>query len=118
METKKFITIHRHNKYLGFSESEPDKLTMLADMMNEFRNENSGLSLQQVKDKIAVNNGFKDWDDYRLFMVSTKVLISKVLLLVDIVAEEYHKQGRYFTEDEIRKVQEIAYEAGSQSQTE
>ena len=56
---QEFILNHSDNKYLGFSTNQPDKLSMIVNIL-----------------------------------------------------DEYHKQGRYFTKDEIRKIQETAYDAG------
>lgn len=45
--------------------------------------------LDQAKNDVAVKNGFKDWDDYVLFMMCTKVPHRKLFLVTDLVAERY-----------------------------
>lgn len=47
------------------------------------------MTLQEAKDKFAVQQGFKDWNDYNVFMFHTHVTAAKRQLAVDGAIELY-----------------------------
>ena len=69
-------------------------------------------TLEQVRNEIAIKYGSKDWTEYLLFMIQLKTTAKRMTVVFDEIAETWRKEGRYYTEDEIRIIQEQAFDEG------
>jgi len=69
-------------------------------------------TLEQIRNEIAVKYGMTDWESYLTFMIKT-TSPKRMTLVFDEIAELWRKEGRFYTEDEIRGIQESAYREGN-----
>jgi hypothetical protein len=50
------------------------------------------MTLEECKNAVAVEQGFKDWDDYSNFMFHTKVSASKRKLAEELYIKRYARE--------------------------